>query len=70
MGVFVVPHTNKDILAEASKKSVSSLCIPLLVVNLITLKVSGIPKCWETLCGGSKNSNIKAYRYASMRIFQ
>jgi hypothetical protein len=38
MGVFVVPYTVKDVLA----KGVSSLCISLLIVNLITDKVSRI----------------------------
>ena len=41
MGVFVVPHMVKDILTKASKEGVSSLCIPLLIVNLIALKVGG-----------------------------
>ena len=49
MGVFVVPHTVKDILAKASKEGVSSLCIPLLIVNLIALKVGGILRFWEAL---------------------
>jgi hypothetical protein len=49
MGVFVVLHMVKDILAKASKKSVSSLCIPLLIVNLITLKVGRILRFWEAL---------------------
>ena len=39
MDVFVVPHTVKNVLAKASKEGFSSLCIPLLVVNLIALKV-------------------------------
>ena len=47
MGVFVVPHMVKYILAKASKKSVSSLCIPLLVVNLVTLNVGGILRFWK-----------------------
>ena len=46
---FVVPHTVKDVLAKASKEGVSSLYIPLLVVNLITLKVGEILRFWETL---------------------
>jgi len=49
MGIFVVPHMVKDILAKASKKGVFSLCIPLLVVNLIALKVGGILRFWEAL---------------------
>ena len=49
MGVFVVPHMIKDILAKACKKGVSSLCISLLVVNLSTLKVGGILRFWEAL---------------------
>ena len=49
MDVFVVPHTVKDILAKASKEGVSSLCTPLLIVNLIALKVGGIPRFWEAL---------------------
>ena len=58
MGVFVVPHTVKNILGKASKEGVSSLCISLLIVNLIALKVGGILRFWEALRGGSKNSNI------------
>ena len=49
MGIFMVPHTVKDILAKASREVVSSLCIPLLVVNLIALKVGGILMFWEAL---------------------
>ena len=58
MGVFVVPHTVKNILAKASKEGISSLCILLFIVNLIALKVCGILRFWEALRGGSKNSNI------------
>jgi hypothetical protein len=58
MGVFVVPHTVRNVLANASKESVSSLCIPLLIVNLITDKVGGIHRFWEALSGGSIHSNI------------
>jgi hypothetical protein len=53
MGVFVVPHMVKDVLANASKKGVSSLCIPLLVINLINNKVGGFLRFWEALCGSS-----------------
>ena len=49
MGVFVVPHTVKNILAKASKEGVSSLCIQLLVANLIALNVGGILWFWEAL---------------------
>jgi hypothetical protein len=48
----------KDVLAKASKDDVSSLCIPLLVVNLITDKVGGILRFCEALRGGSIHSNI------------
>ena len=58
MGVFVVLHTIKIILAKASKEGVSSLCIPLLVINFTALKDYGILRFWKALCGGSKNSNI------------
>jgi hypothetical protein len=58
MGVFVVPHTVKDVLAKASKEGISSLCISLLVVNLITNKVGGILRFCEALGGGSIHSNI------------
>ena len=58
MGVFVVPHMVKNILAKVSKEGVSSLFIPLLVVNLIALKVGGILRFWEALRGGSKYSDI------------
>ena len=70
MGVFVVPHTVKDILVKASKKSISSLCIPLLVVNLITLKVGGILRFWKPCEAALSTPTSKAYRYDSMRIFQ
>ena len=49
MGVLVVPHTIERILTKASKEGVSSLCIPLLVVNLIALKVCGALRFWEAL---------------------
>ena len=49
MGVFVVSDTVKNILAKASKEGVSTLCIPLLVVNLIALNVGGILWFWEAL---------------------
>jgi hypothetical protein len=58
MGVFVVPHTVKDILAKASKEGISSLCIPLLVVNLTTDKVSRILMFCKDIGGGSIHSNI------------
>ena len=49
MGVFVVPHMVKNVLAKSSKEGVSSLYIPLLLVNLIALKVGGIFRFWEAL---------------------
>ena len=58
MGVLVVPHTVKHIFAKASKDGVSSLYIPFLIIDFIALMVYGILRFWETLRGGSKNSNI------------
>ena len=58
MGVFVVPDMVEDILAKASKEGVFGLCIPLLVICLITNGVGGVLRFWEALCGGSKHSNI------------
>jgi hypothetical protein len=58
MGVFMVSHTVEDVLAKASKDGDSSLCIPLLVVNLITDKVGGILRFYKALGGGSIHSNI------------
>jgi hypothetical protein len=58
MGVFVVPHMVKDVLAKASKEGVSRLCIPLLIVNLVTDKVGRILRFCEALGGGSIHSNI------------
>jgi hypothetical protein len=58
MGIFVVSHTVKDVLAKASKDGVSSLCIPLLIVNLITDKVGRILMFCEALGSGSIYSNI------------
>ena len=58
MSVFVVPHSVKHIFAKASKDGVSSLYILFFIVHFIALKVRGIPRFWETLRGGSKNSNI------------
>ena len=49
MGILVVLNTVENILAKASKEGVSSLCIPLLIVNLIALKVGGIFRFWEAL---------------------
>ena len=49
MGIFVVPHMVKNVLAKDSKEGVYSICIPLLVVNLIALEVSGILRFWEAL---------------------
>ena len=58
MGVLVVHHTVKHIFAKASKDGISSLSILFLIIDLIALKVCGILRFWETLRGGSKNSNI------------
>ena len=58
MAIFVVPHMVKDILAKASKKSISSFCILLLVIFLTTNRVGGVLRFWESLHGGSKHSNI------------
>jgi hypothetical protein len=58
MGIFVVPHMIKDVLAKASKESISSLYIPLLVVNLTTDKVSGILRFCKALGASSIHSNI------------
>jgi hypothetical protein len=58
MGIFVVPHTVKDVLAKASKEGISRLCIPLLVVNLITDKVGRILRLCEALGGSCIHSNI------------
>jgi hypothetical protein len=58
MGVFVVLHMIKDILAKTSKEGVSSLYIPLLTIYLITNKVGRVLRCREAMCGGSKHSNI------------
>jgi hypothetical protein len=66
MGIFVVPHTVKDVLVKASKEGVSRLCIPLLVVNLITDKIGEILRFCEALSGGFIHSNIYGSRYASM----
>jgi hypothetical protein len=60
MGVFVVPHTVKDILAKATKEGVSSLCIPLLVVNLITNKVGRILRFWEACVAALSTPKPKA----------
>ena len=49
MGVLVILNTVENILAKASKEGVSSLCIPLLIVNLIALKVCVILRFWEAL---------------------
>ena len=49
MSVFVVPHIVKNVLAKASKEGVSSLCISLLIINLIALKVGEILRFWEAL---------------------
>jgi hypothetical protein len=54
----VVPHTVKDVLAKASKEGVSSLCISLLVVNLITNKIGGNLRFCEALGNNSIHSNI------------
>ena len=58
MGVFVVPHTVRDILAKAPKEGVSSLCITFIIIYLITNKVGGVLRYEEALCDGSKHSNI------------
>ena len=62
MGVFVVSHTVKDILAKTSKEGVSSLCIPLLAVNLITLKVGGILRFWKPCEAALRTPTSKASR--------
>lgn len=45
MGVLVILHLVKNILAKASKDSIPNLCILLLITN----KVSGIHRFWKPL---------------------
>ena len=61
MDVFVLLHMVKDILAKASKKGVSSLYIPLLVVNLIALKV-GIQSHSDYCCWSNELSGLSKLR--------
>jgi hypothetical protein len=58
MGVFVVPHAVKHVLANASKKGVFGLCIPRNVIGFFVREVLCILRRGKAFGGGSKDTNV------------
>jgi hypothetical protein len=70
MSIFCITHMIEDILAKALVECISCLCIPSVVLLLVTNGVSGILDFRKPFDGGSKTPDIYGSRYASMWIFQ
>jgi hypothetical protein len=69
MGVFCITHTIDDILTKALVECIFYLCIPPVVLLLVTYGVSVISDFRKPSVAALRHSTSIALRYASMWIF-